>query len=469
MNISPIDQLKLITLRNQSPYVIDNIVKYTYNIYKNVIKYSTCYSNFSSFNDPWDVFVLIFTKSKETEIKKYINKHYRYIIPMYCVVSDDYWIITNTVTKQIYEMSPLCTGESIGGLYLKEMGAVLAIPGTKIDKTYKFKNKPILYQVHKIDYRHIMPNNTGRISITTRYVLHFLIKTHIKDKLVIANVGAWLGRSTVEMLRASGMSKSMTIYSFDKFFNISETDYEFKKISPLDKFRFTVQHYETFCRNVSDYINKDKILYTCDVEFSHIIHTMRTNFIKPDIMVLESKIEQTKADKIKIDKFLDTLFKSFPNILVVGYCSDSDPIKNIIRTFHSKNKHIYLFIVSDCYILSGIHINSEGIHKYIKSELNKRYIENLVYSLLEGRYKDIIKMLKNKPININIPIEFCNSNTFYTLVVIEIYSKLRTSAKELHDFILHTITDTPKKIKNSLLLTYQDYIDEYHKGLPIIF
>jgi len=361
-------------------------------------------------------------------------------------------------------MAKQCNAVAIGGLYIKEMGGVLSDSRTlHIDRTYKGAKFPLIYKVYKDDFRHIPPNNHGWLSLNTEYIFQYVIKTNIAQKLVVVELGAWLGRSTVEMLKAA-KGKSVQIYSFDKFQNITETDYKFDKLSPLDKFWLTVPRYETFCRNVSDHIDEDREVYTVKFDVNQSIEMLRRNFITPNIVFLDAI-----KNKHSLETFLTAIFQYAPNVIFVGDDYVFDTVKEGVRAFHSKHKSLHLFTTAECYILSARPIDRQKIEKYIKSELHNNYLQYLVYTLLACKYKEVIACLKKKSIDVNIPIDFCNNNTFYTLVVIEIYSKKNKAAAELQQYILRHIDRNPKKIENSLFLTYSDYITEYNKGTPIVF
>lgn len=132
----PLSKLKLITLRKQRPYIIDNIAKFSYNKSRNIIVYTTCFGDFASFHKPWDIYVLVFNTKKMAQIKKYVNKNYETLLPLFCVVNPDYLLITRAVSTQIYEMAKSCNAAAIGGLYMKEMGGVLSDSHTlHIDRT----------------------------------------------------------------------------------------------------------------------------------------------------------------------------------------------------------------------------------------------------------------------------------------------------------------------------------------------
>ena len=464
MNATPLNKLKLITLRKQPQYLVNGVLKYGYNQSNNIIIYSTCSTGYHSFDSQWNIYVLVFNPKKMTQIKKYVNHHYKTLLPLFCVVCADYLLITKAVSKQVYEMATECTPFAMGGTYIKEMGGVLIEPNVKVDATYKGAKFPLIYEVKPQDYTHITPNVHGWLSLNTEYILRYVISNHKNTQLNVVELGAWLGRSTVEMLKAAGSSKSINIYSFDKYQNICETDYKFDKPSPLDKFWFTVPRYETFCRNVSDHIDENRHVYTIKYDVNDSIEMLRKNFIMPDIVFLDA-IKSAK----KLDIYLTAIFKYAPKIVFVGDDYIIETVKEGVRQFHSRNKHLHLFTTADCYILSAAPIEANRIDAYIKKELQDNYIENLVYNLFACKYSDVINMLKKKAIDVNQQIDFCNNNTFYTLVVIEIYSKKNKEAIALQKYILQNIDPAPKKIENSLFLTYKDYINEYNRGAPIDF
>jgi hypothetical protein len=463
MNADPLSKLNLITLRKQPQYLIDNVLKFGYNILKNVIVYSTCSTDYHSLNSQWDIFVLVFDTKNMDKIKKYIDSNYTNKLPLYCVIGTDYLLITKAVSMQIYEMAAECTPFAIGGLYIKEMGGILAESDVKVDITYKGAKYPQIFRIHKSNYIHISPNIYGPASLSSWYILRYLIKHNKNKELNIIELGASYGRTTIELLKVAKSNKSVYIYTFDKFLNICQTNYKFNKSNPLCKFLLNVPQYETFCRNVSDHIDESRHVYATKSDVKSSIQLLRSRYIMPDIVFLADK------DIKKVETVLTAIFKYAPKVLFVGNNCTDKKVKEGVRQFHSKHKHLHLFTTADCYILSAMPIDAGRIDAYIKKELQNNYMENLVYTLFACKYSDIINMLKKKPVDINMPIDFCNNNTFYTLVVIEIYSKKNKAAIVLQKYILQNIDATPKKIENALFLTYQDYINEYNRGTPIIF
>jgi hypothetical protein len=76
--------------------------------------------------------------------------------------------------------------------------------------------------------------------------------------------------------------------------------------------------------------------------------------------------------------------------------------------------------------------------------------------LMSGKYEEVIGILESEDIDVNAPIAKINDNTFYTLVVVDVYVEGDPAA----NVVLKYLDDNyaPKAVANAVGLTYKDYI-----------
>jgi hypothetical protein len=458
-------EYSFITYRKHNQYGKNNMVKYIKIDNNPKLFFTTCHNFKNNLDKDWDLLVILF---KDTNtIRQQIEKKFNKLIPLYPIFSDEYLIISKLIALQIYEMGNSCSPKDIAKLYLYEMGGILKEPKSKFPLEFNYKGIkiPKLQEIQSDISKYIYPNNHGWLSTNTRLTLRYVLKNIFnKKKVVIVELGSWLGSSTCEMLESMNNG---VIYCFDHFQNIALSDYKFEKPHPLDEFWLSLPRYETFCKNISPYLSKNKKVYSVKYDVQKSINILRYYFISPNIVFIDA-IKSTE----KLINYLENLFKQVPNVIVIGDDYVFDSVKKAVSSFIKKYSNYWCYTNADCYILAksssiqsyGIQSNNElsnNANKFIKEEIKKDKYEEIVNLLLYKKYNEIFQFIKDNNIDINKPIEHYNNNTFYTLVIIEIYSKKDKDAIILRDFILKNIDNSPKKIKNSLHLTYQDYINKY--------
>lgn len=456
----------------KNKYARDGVAKFIGTKKKNKFVFSSCANFLNIFNRPWDLFVLLFNDTKQ--VRASIEKQFSNLIPLYAVFDDSYILISKLASQQIYELVDTCNPNDISRLYIKEMGAVLKTPKNKLKLNYDYHGirYPKLQEVKTDGTEHILPNNHGWLSTNTELCLKFVLENvSLKhDNIIVVELGSWLGSSACEILKTM---KSGSLYCFDHFQNIALTDYNFEKPHPLDKFWMTVPRYETFCRNIAPYISKNKRAYTIKYDVRKSIGIMKYNFITPNVLYIDAI-----KSRDFLFEYLQKLFQFSPKTIVVGddyvFQSVKDAVSAFMRSNHSNSQaKYYLYTTDECYILGqGATFQYYGIcQNDCKNDLNNRagmYIEKQIKSdpVLEAvnnlhrhNYDAVCSLLTKYKINVNKPLIKFNNNTFYTLVIIQIYSQKRKSVEKVRQFILNNIDKHPKKIKNSLFLTWQDYID----------
>ena len=319
-------------------------------------------------------------------------------------------------------------------------------------------------------------------SLNTKYCIHYTFDHLINKSAVIIELGSWLGASTIELLKKS--KENSSVYCFDKFQNIMLSDYTFNKKHPLDKFWFTTPRYEVFCRNIKNYM-KNKKVYTIKDDVNTSIELLKKHKIYPDIVFIDA-IKHTNA----LCAYIKKLYVYNSNVIVIGDDYVFDSVKNAVKIL-VKELNVHCLYTNDCYIMyskinhstsytinhstsytinhsTSYTINPTDLNidleQYINKKIKSNYVIYLVDLLFKKEYTTITSLIKQKIPNINAPIyEFCN-NTFYTLIIIEIYSKKINEAQlvlnELNQLMAaNNIKARP--IKNALGLTYKDYMRTY--------
>lgn len=97
---------------------------------------------------------------------------------------------------------------------------------------------------------------------------------------IIVELGSWLGKSTCIIIK--NMSNNSCLYCFDRFSNVATSKYDFSKYNKIDNFYFSTPRYETFVRNIRDYIDNDKKVYTIKYDVNYSIKKLTENNIVPD-------------------------------------------------------------------------------------------------------------------------------------------------------------------------------------------
>ena len=171
----------------------------------------------------------------------------------------------------------------------------------------------------------------------------------------------------------------------------------------------------------------------------------------------------------KLLTFLQNMFQYAPNTIIVGDDYVIKSVQTALSLFLKKNTNYWCLTTSDSYILAKPNIfqnlgiktqndlEKEG-HLFINKEILSDPYTSIIIDLLNRKFDKVCKDIAK--LDINKPLEHFNNNTFYTIVIIEIYSKKEKGAEKVKNFILKNIDAHPKKIQNALFLTWQDYIDE---------
>jgi hypothetical protein len=228
----------------------------------------------------------------------------------------------------------------------------------------------------------------------------------------------------------------------------------------------TVPRYETFCRNISPYLSKNKRVYTVKYDVRKSISVMKYNFITPHIVFIDA----IKARDTLVN-FLQNLFKFAPKTVVLGDDYIFQSVRNAVAQFMRGKNNYFLFTTNDCYILAqNTVMQNYGFDsqddlkakatKYIEHGIKSDPTLDAVDNLYKHKYAAVCQILKTGKVDINKSIAEFNNSTFYTLVIIEIYSLGKKGAEVVRKYILENIDAQPKKIKNALFLTWQDYVDE---------
>jgi hypothetical protein len=460
---------------SKNKHVLNGITKFIKIKTSNEIKFLSCKNYKNELSRPCDLFVILFNDTKQ--IRDKIKLQFSNIVPLYAVFDDSYLIITKLLGKQINEWPEICTPSAIAQIYISKIGAILKTQKSsfKLLGDYRDTLHPKIWQVDAKDTKNIIPNNHGWLSVNTRLCLRFMLQTasdtflekgyknsKAAKHLVIVELGSWLGSSTCEMLTSINAG---SLYCFDRFQNIALTDYDFKESDPLDLFWRTVPRYETFCRNIAPYLSSNKKVYTITYDVLNSVNVLKSNGIMPDIVFIDAI-----KSRNKLLQYLSALFLYAPSVIVIGDDYVFPTVKDAIREFMQRNMNYAIFTTDDCYILAkdeafkkyGIRDQTDLVDqasKFIAEQIDADYIKKIVFNLFAKKYDIVCDLLKNHDIDINIPLSEFNNNTFYTLVIIEIYSKLVKDAESVQKFILDEIDQHPEKIKNSLFLTWQDYID----------
>lgn len=488
------DNLKLIPLNKlENKYLQNNIKKY-YNNYNNnnnsriKIKYLIFEENgyktnkliIDNIDKNYDL--IIFTNN-QNKIQKNIN-----LIPVYPIYYKEnnniFLIFTPILLQQINGFSNNTLKQNLLNDILyrinKELGGILV--NTNLPNIEKVEIKDgynnLLYDKNNIlsnyfvneikeKYTKYIPTNFhGWLAPGTKANLEYVI--HQFNPKVILELGAWLGKSDYFI---KNLNNNIELYSVDKFQNVLTTPYNSNEYNPIDKFYFNVIRYETFCKNLSKY---SKNLYTIKYNIDNIIDLLKKF---PSFHIDIIFIDAIK-NKNKLIKFINNIFKLYPNIIIVGDDYVFDSVKDAIKTFQND---YFIEYNNTSYVISKQKLINYNQVK-IKNELNKKkniYIQNislnkdfmnynnlniedkylvLFYLITKKKYDSLLNFIYIYPkIDLNKPIQKIPSyNSIYHLLAINIRNN-DLNAKNTFD-ILSKI-QKPLLINNILHLTYKDYLD----------
>jgi hypothetical protein len=271
----------------------------------------------------------------------------------------------------------------------------------------------------------------------------------------VIELGSWFGKSTCFLLK--NMKKKTNLYCFDKFQNVANSTYSFDSKSLIDSFYFTTPRFETFCRNISPFISKNKECFTIKYDVNKFIKILNNSFIIPDIIFIDA----IKKKDILL-KILNQIFENYKFVIVVGDDYVFESVKETVQNFIYKNNSIQFYITSESYLLTYQPINQNKIREFIDNNYsfdkkNEMYLYELILSKLSNNDSfPIISILQSNKIDINKIIE--HDNTLYNYIIISIYQQDKTKLLYLKEYIDKNYK--PQKIKNILGLDYEDYIKE---------
>ena len=442
-----------ITYKEKNEYFTKNIVKFIIKNNKNIIVYTDCSDKtFSKFNDNWDIYVLWIDKNKITiKDKTDIETIFKNNVPLYPVFGNNYIIITKIISRQIFQLSQKCSIYDIGNIYLYEFGAILSNTKTKFDKQFSGTEYPIIWNVEPEYVKYIIPKMHGWFSKNTELILSYILKKH--NYHIIVELGSWFGKSTSFILQ--NMKNDTNLYCFDKFQNVANSDYNYNKISIMDKFYFTTPRYETFCKNISPYINARKKCFTIKYDVNQFIKILTHKSIVPDIIFIDAI-----KKKHVLFKILYEIFNLYKDVIVIGDDYVFDSVKEAVHQFIDNHSKLNYYINNESYLLTFNSININDMINYIDknylpSKHTKKYIyEYILYKIKNNDSYQIITILKNNNINVNEIMN--NGNTLYTIIVILIYQEHNKNFIPLKKYIDKNYK--VEKINNALGLNYEDYI-----------
>ena len=329
-----------------------------------------------------------------------------------CKSLDDYMI--DTIYRSKYFFGGIITNEYVD--YFKIFSNKLIGYKNKLKglENYYFVNK-----IHKNRCKFFDNNGHGWISSDTYDNLIYVLKT-FKPKNIV-EIGSWLGKS-------SGIIKenapSSTLYCIDDFQPVLFTPYDYKSYTPLDNFYLTYPRLETFMKNMSNYEN----VYTIKYNGNDGPQFLKNNNIEVDMFFIDFE-----KNTERLFKLLTIINKLYPSAIIVGDDMVFNSVKTAISIFLLEN-NLFTGILSDSYIISSKKlINYYNIIKksykikieieYIKKSINKNKIYDkniplfLKYCIEEGKFKLAFECIKNKKVNLNIPIEELeNNNTYYHFI-----------------------------------------------------
>jgi hypothetical protein len=446
---------------NNNDYFVTNVIKYINvkpNI-KNIIYDANTNNNLKKELDSDTVFIISENKidSSFYELES---------IPKYPIIlfNKKYLIITSILLQQIGGI-PLNMNISkmlltilhnikkyIGGVIIDD---ILKIKEYKCCDIYennfgdtKFeKHSSVVKIVNKNSVKHFDNCYHGWLSISTQLNLKYAIH-QFKPKNIV-ELGSWFGKSASYMIK---LSPDSNYYFFDKFQNVCKSPYKIEKFNVLDKFYFTYQRFETFYKNITD-INYTGDVYAIRKDAYESLNMLKKHDIKVDLIF----IDFIKRTSDLID-FLKKCIDIYPNAVIVGDDYVFDSVKQALFEFMSQNK-CYVGILPESYVMASVKlINYNNVYtdlkssKYDKKDQNYDY-DNVKKILSNGNFDDVLEYIKNNKLDMNKKY-YSNENTIYHILC-EILFKI--NKKELLEkFIIY---QKPEKIENTLLLTYNDYLN----------
>ena len=382
--------------------------------------------------EDYDLFILSFED---------VNFEINYM-PLFPMIIDNKIIITNILFQQINGFNNKCKtkGDYINDLLFRVKETIGGYISNKkidykpFDENIKNINKnKIIKILPNIEY--LKKNNHGWFQENTEDMLRYAIKTY-KPKNIV-ECGSWYGKSTRFIKENSPDSK---LYCFDKFQSLlSKEAFKSKKYNPINKFYFNFPRFETFSSNLSKYKN----VYSISEDAMKAPEYMKNLNINVDMFFIDF-MKNTK----KLIIFLESIFKYYPNAIIVGDDYVFNSVKTAVKIIKNKYKNKYFKTLPEAYLVYSKPLKNYYVENRIKKDILKEYLE-------KGEFNFAFRYIKNFKINLNKSIDIEN-NTYYHLIAkfLRKYEKLDL-LKELENY------QKPKLIENDLLLTWKDYYDYY--------
>ena len=297
-----------------------------------------------------------------------------------------------------------------------------------------------------------LPNNThGWFAPMNKVVLKYIL--HNFNIKCIAELGAWLGKSTLYMASNSNAK----IYSFDKFQNTFISPYMSTGNNILDKFYFKYLRFETFHSNLSKFKNVFSVKYDC---YNSV------NFLKSKAIDVSLFYIDFLKNTNRLVSFIIKVKKLYPKAIIIG---DDYVIKSVKKAINILQRKYKIYTFKTCYVIFPFKISNfeneindneiikikEIINKNILDiSNNKLYLYETALEILKRDFSKFIKYIKLYKLDLNLR---SNSDYFYNTLYINFYiiykenKEFKSYESELKKYQL------PNNNKNELLLSALDY------------
>jgi len=299
----------------------------------------------------------------------------------------------------------------------------------------------------------------GWLTKWTKENLKYVIAEY-KPKNIL-ELGAWYGLSSRFIIENA---PDANLYTFDKFQNLCLSPYKIDHRNVLNEFYFSYPRMETFYKNITNTnTNKSRDIYAIREDAYKSLDIMKENNIEIDMIFIDF-IKKTK----NLIEFLKKCINYYPKAIIVGDDYVFETVQNALLHFVASN-NVYFACLPMSYIISPYEIKDyDKLYTLVdKSKIHKENIKNNILENEQDYYLYIDYLIKNAKIDeiydtivkykldMNKPF-YANDNTIYHLLA-ELLYKLEQPEK-ITKFYKY---QKPKRKKNILLLTYEDYL--HHK------